>query len=102
MIDKAATGRTTVQTPRELAKKSLGQQNGSPFTQRVVDAPPPRKFSVPKFTVYDGKSDPADHIRYYQQVMAYWVYDDAVMCRMFPSSWDTRHYDGFIGCPKGA
>ena len=51
-----------------------------------MDAFPLKDFSIIKFTVYDGKSDPDDHIRYYQQVMAYWVYDDAIMCIMFPSS----------------
>ena len=72
LIDKVVLGRTAAQTPRELARKSLGQQSGSPFTPKVVHTQPPKKFLVPKFTVYDGKSDPADHIRYYQQVMAYW------------------------------
>ena len=51
--------------------------------------------------MYDGKSDPADHIRYYQQVMAYWVYDDAVMCRMFPSSLGHSALRWFYRLPQG-
>ena len=73
-------------TLRDIANKSLGEQNGSPFTSRITYAPPPKKFSMPKFNIYNGRTDPADHVRYYQQVMAYWFSDDPMMCRMFQAS----------------
>ncbi|XP_028085513.1 uncharacterized protein LOC114286527 [Camellia sinensis] len=38
---------------------------------------PPKKFTPPKFTSYDGKSDP---------MMSLWNRDEALMCKVFPSS----------------
>lgn len=68
---------------------------------KKVNAPPPKKFSMPEFNIYNGQTDPVDHVRYYLQVMAYWFFDDDVMCRMFPASlenatlrWFTRLLTG--------
>lgn len=71
LIDSTVAGKAIANTLWDLAKKSLGEQNDSPFTQRIVDALPPKKFSMPKFKIYDGRIDPTDHVRYYQQTMAY-------------------------------
>ena len=82
IVDKKVDGKSTT----ELAKKALGEDQGSPFTQRIQDALPPKKFGQPKFNIYDGRSDPADHVRHYKQMMAYWRNEEALMCRMFPKS----------------
>ena len=50
IADKKADGKSIT----ELAKKALGEDNGSPFTQRIQDAPPPKKFGQPKFNIYDS------------------------------------------------
>ncbi|XP_028076655.1 uncharacterized protein LOC114278720 [Camellia sinensis] len=47
---------------------------------------PPKKFTPPKFTPYDGKSDPLTHISYYWQMMSLWNRNEALMCKVFPSS----------------
>ena len=73
-------------TTTELARKALGEEQAFPFTLRIVNAPPPKKFNPSKFNVYNGQTDPADHVHYYKHVMDYWTSDDAVMCRMFPAS----------------
>lgn len=39
-----------------------------------------------EFNIYNGWTDPIDHVRYYQQMMVYWFSDDAIMCRMFSAS----------------
>lgn len=58
---------------------------------------------MPKFNIYNGRTDPVDLVRYYQQVMVYWISDNAVMCRMFPTGlgdialrWFTRLSPGQI------
>ena len=79
----------------------MGEQSGSPFTQRIVDAPPSKKFSSPKFTVYNGRTDPVDHVYYNQQVMAYWFLDDVVMCRMFPTILGDVALKWFTRLPAG-
>lgn len=79
---KTVDGRTT----KELERKALGEDHGSPFTRWIQDAPPPKKFGQHKFNIYDGCSDPADHVRHYKQVTAYWWNEEVLMCRMFPVS----------------
>lgn len=80
--DKRVDGRTTT----ELARKALGVDQGSPFTQRIQDASPPKKFGQQNFNTYDGRSDFVDHVRHYKQVMAYWRNEEVLMCRMFQAS----------------
>ncbi|KAA8519121.1 hypothetical protein F0562_013405 [Nyssa sinensis] len=46
----------------------------------------PRKFMVPKFTLYDGSGDPGDHLSHYQHTMALHGAFDAFMCRTFITS----------------
>lgn len=65
--DKQVDDRTTT----ELAMRMLGEDQGSPFTQRIQDALSSKRFGQQKFNIYDGHSNPADHVRYYKQVMAY-------------------------------
>lgn len=70
-------------TTKELVKKALREEQGSAFTQRIADALPPKKSSLPKFNVYNSLSKSAGHVRYYKQIMAYWISNDTVRCRMF-------------------
>ena len=46
----------------------------------------PKKFKALSFILYDGKSDPTDHIRHYKQAMILYADDEALMCRIFSSS----------------
>lgn len=70
-------------TTKELVKKALREEQGSAFTQRIADALPPKKSSLPKFNVSNSLSKPAGHVRYYKQIMAYWISNDTVRCKMF-------------------
>lgn len=47
-------------TLRDLSNKSLCEQNESIFTPKIAYAPPPKKFSMPKFNIYNGQTDSAD------------------------------------------
>ena len=71
LIYSTVAGKAVAHTLRDLAKKSLGEQNDSPFTPRIIETSPLKKFLMPKFNVYNDWIDPTDHVRYYQQVMAY-------------------------------
>ena len=42
-----------------------------PHSHKIADVPSPKKFSAPKFNIYNDRTDHADHVKYYQQVMAY-------------------------------
>ena len=47
------------------------------FSSRIINYEPPRGFLVPKFSAYDGSSDPFDHIMHYRQLM---TLDIGTMC----------------------
>lgn len=47
LIDVIIAEKAITHTPGDLAKMSLGEQNGSPFTQRIAEAPPPHQRSLP-------------------------------------------------------
>lgn len=40
LINTTIAGKAVAHTPRDLAKRSLGEQNGSPFTPRIAKATP--------------------------------------------------------------
>ena len=79
-------GKKEAVTARDLARKALGKERQSPFTARIVETEPPRKVTMPKYPLYDGKSDPAHHIRAYDQLMILWENNEALLCRCFAAS----------------
>ena len=42
--------------------KALSQVSKSPFTRNIEDAILPRRFHQPTFTLYDGRSNPVEHV----------------------------------------
>ncbi|XP_026396535.1 uncharacterized protein LOC113291188 [Papaver somniferum] len=64
----------------------MKEANTTPLTQRLAKALIPQKCSVPAFECYDGSTDPAAHLCYYNRILSRWDYDDAILCRYFPSS----------------
>ena len=70
----------------DAMNKALSQISRSPFTKGIDDATHPRRFNQPTFSLYDGHSDPVEHVSYYSQKMAIHSRDDALMCKIFPSS----------------
>ena len=41
----------------------------SPLGQHILDYEPPRGFVIPSFAMYDGSSDPYDHMLHFNQAM---------------------------------
>ena len=41
--------------------------DSSPFSEEIRLYDPPEKFSVPRFVLYDGTTDPASHLRHFTQ-----------------------------------
>ena len=58
----------------------------TPFGLHMIHYDPPRGFLVPKFSAYDGSSDPFDHIMHYRQLMTLDIGNDALLCNVFPAS----------------
>ena len=69
-----------------VMNKALSQVSKSPFTGNIEDAVLPRRFHQPTFSLYDGRSDPVEHVNHFSQKMAIYSKDKALVCKFFPSS----------------
>ena len=46
----------------------------------------PRRFTQPTFTMYNGQTDPVEHVSHFNQRMVVHSKNEALMCKVFPSS----------------
>ena len=74
----------------------------SPFSRDIRKYSLPKKFNVPRFTPYDGTSDPVAHLRHYIQRMSVWGNDDFLNCRVFSSSLRDLPIRWFCSLPRGS
>ena len=51
-------------------KKALSQISKSPFTRGIENSKLPRRFHPPTFTMYNGRTDPVEHVSQFKQKMA--------------------------------
>ena len=66
--------------------RALDQLSRSPFTRRIEGAALPQRFQQPTFTIYNGITDPVEHVSQFNQRMAVHSKNEALMCKVFPSS----------------
>ena len=66
--------------------RALHQISKSPFTHRIEGGRLPRRFTQPTFTMYNGRIDPVKHVSHFNQRMAVHSKNEALMCKVFPSS----------------
>ena len=70
----------------DAMNKALSQISKSPFTRNIEGTNLPRRFHQPTFTIYNGRTDPVEHVSHFNQRMAVHSKDEALMCKVFPSS----------------
>ena len=78
-------------------KKALSKISKSPFTRGIEKAKLPRQFHQPTFVMYNGRTDPVEHVSQFKQKMAVHSQNKALMCRVFPFSlrlMPMRWFDG--------
>ena len=78
-------------------KKALSQISKSPFTRGIEKAKLPKRFHQPTFAMYNGRTDPVEHVSQFKQKIAIHSQDEALLCRVFPSSlgpMPMRWFDG--------
>ena len=66
--------------------KALSQVSKSPFTRRIEAAKLSRRFHQPTFLLYNGQSNPVEHVSQFNQRMVVHLKDEALLCKIFPSS----------------
>ena len=81
---------------------ALRQAARSPFSRDIERAPMSSRFTPPPFNYYDGKMDPVEHVSHYIQMMSLHAYNDALMCKVFPSSLGPTVLRWFNGLRKGS
>ena len=66
--------------------EALSQVPKSPYTRQIEGASLPRRFNQPTFSLYNGRIDPVEHVSHFNQKIAVHSKDEALMCKIFPSS----------------
>ena len=69
-----------------VMNRALSQVSKSPFTRTIEDASLPRRFHQPTFTIYNGRTDPVEHVSHFSQKMVVHSKNEALMCKIFPSN----------------
>ncbi|XP_065629276.1 uncharacterized protein LOC136067410 [Quercus suber] len=72
------------------------------FFNEIERALMPSKFTHPPFNIYDGKIDLVDHVSHYIHMMSLHSHNDALMCKMFPSSLGPTAMRWFNGLRKSS
>ena len=66
-VEKGKQGENTFpQTMgNDAMSKALHQISKSPFVRRIDRAKLPHRFSLPTFTIYNGRTDPVEHVSHF-------------------------------------
>ena len=86
----------------DAMSRALRRAARSPFSDEIERAQMLRRFNKPPFISYDGKTDPVEHVSHYIQMMSLYNQNDALMCKVFPSSLEPTALRWFNGLRKGS
>ena len=75
-----------MQAPPDSISQQLDDMLSMPFSSHIINYELPKGFIVPKFTMYNGTSDPFNHIMHFRLLMTLDIGNDALMCKVFPAS----------------
>ena len=70
----------------DAMSKALNQISKSPFTRKIEGVILPQWFHQRTFTIYNGRTNPVEHVSHLNQGMAVHSKDEVLMCKVFPSS----------------
>ncbi|XP_028054705.1 uncharacterized protein LOC114258897 [Camellia sinensis] len=92
--------------PRMMApapmNKKLARLTATPLSPEIESTLLLAGFHQPKFTLYDGKTDPYIHVSHYRQVMVGHRRNDVFMCLIFPASLEKLGLKWFERLSKGS
>ena len=58
----------------------------SPLGPHILSYEPPHGFIMSSFSMYDGSTDPYDHMLHFNQMMILSTGNDRLLCKVFPAS----------------
>ncbi|XP_065631196.1 uncharacterized protein LOC136068236 [Quercus suber] len=82
--------------------QALDQISRLPFMRKIEGARLPRRFNQPTFTIYNGRTNPVEHVSYFNQRMAVHSKDEALICKVFPSNLGPMAMRWFDGLKEGS
>ena len=77
---------SSVGVGNDATSKTLNQISRSPFTRWIEGGRLPRLFTQPTFIMYNGRTDPVEHVSHFNQRMAIHSKNEVLMCKVFSSS----------------
>ena len=72
--------------PTSTIVRGLEDMLSFPLGQHILSYEPPHGFVIPTFSMYDGSSDPYDHMLHFNQAMIFNAGEDCLLCKVFPAS----------------
>ena len=69
----------------DAMSKALDRISKSPFTRKIEGAKLSQRFHQSTFTMFNGRTDPVEHVSQFNQRMAVHSKDKALMCKVFLS-----------------
>ena len=70
----------------DVISKTLDQISKSPFTHEIEGPRLPRRFHQLTFTLYNGRTNPVEHVSQFNQRMAIHSKNEVLMCKVFLSN----------------
>ena len=99
----SAFGTAPVQfVPVLVAVRGPEDMLSSPLGQHILSYEPPHSFTIPPFAMYDGSSDPYDHMMHFNQAMILSAGNDRLLCKVFPTSLKGTVMAWFHKLPRGS
>ncbi|XP_030970606.1 uncharacterized protein LOC115990988 [Quercus lobata] len=85
----------------DAMSRALRRATRSPFPRDIERALMLSRYTHPQFNSYDGKTDLVEHVSHYIQMISLHTHNDALMCKVFPSSLKPIALRWFNGLRKG-
>ena len=70
----------------DAMSRAFNQISKSPFMRRVEEGRLPWGFTQPTFTMYNGRTDPVEHVSHFNQRMTVHSKNESLMYKVFPYS----------------
>ena len=86
----------------DAISRALRRAAQSLFSKEIEWALMPSRFTQPPFNSYNGRTDPVEHVSHYIHMMSLHTHNDALMCKVFPSSLGPTALRWFNGLRNGS
>ncbi|XP_068473732.1 uncharacterized protein [Phaseolus vulgaris] len=106
MADRTAsripTPANTNPASRAETVERKSRKRGHPFTDEIITTPLPDKWRGLVIKLYDGSTDPDEHLNVYKTQMTLYTTDNNVWCKVFPTSLQGEPLTWFTELPPNS